>query len=77
MLTDQRLLEVNGKNVINMEDKQIEDIFINFPEVITITIIPESIYYHLIKKYVKHIFSSHSNIKSLITISIHNFKSRN
>lgn len=52
MLTDHQLLEINGQNVVGMKDKQVVEIISNIPDKITITIIPESIYDHMIKKYV-------------------------
>lgn len=53
VLIDHQLLEVNGQNVIGMKDKHVVEIFTKSPDMITITIIPESIYNHMIKKYVK------------------------
>jgi len=52
VLTDHQLLEVNGQNIIGMKDKQIVDIIANASDSISITIIPVSIYEHMIKKYV-------------------------
>ncbi|XP_050428019.1 syntenin-1-like [Adelges cooleyi] len=50
VLTDHQLLEINGQNVVGMKDKHILEIISNIPEKITITIIPVSIYEHMIKK---------------------------
>lgn len=50
VLTDHQLLEVNGQNIIGMKDKQIVDIIANASDSISITIIPLSIYEHMIKK---------------------------
>lgn len=52
VLTDHQLLEINGQNVVGMKDKLIVEIIKNIPDKITITIIPLSIYEHMIKKYV-------------------------
>lgn len=52
VLTDHQLLEVNGQNVVGMKDKQIADIIANASDIISFTIIPVSIYDHMIKKYV-------------------------
>lgn len=52
VLTDHQLLEINGQNIIGMKDKQIVDIIANSSDSISITIIPVSIYEHMIKKYV-------------------------
>lgn len=76
VLTDYRLLEVNGKYIIGMEDKEIEDMFTKLPDMITITVTPKPIYNHMFVKYVKHLSSSHFNIKLLVTISMYNFKSK-
>lgn len=50
VLTEHQLLEVNGQNIVGMKDKQIVEIIANAPDMITITIIPVSIYDHMIKK---------------------------
>ncbi|KAL4141712.1 hypothetical protein QTP88_004299 [Uroleucon formosanum] len=50
VLTDHQLLEINGQNIIGMKDKQIVDIIANASDSISITIIPVSIYEHMIKK---------------------------
>lgn len=68
VLTDHQLLEVNGQNVIGMKDKHVVEIFTKSPDMITITIIPESIYDHMIKKYVELIFCSYLNIKLLVVV---------
>lgn len=52
VLVDHQLLEVNGQNIIGLKDKQIVDIIAKASDMITITIIPVSIYDHMIKKYV-------------------------
>ncbi|XP_046468330.1 syntenin-1 [Neodiprion pinetum] len=50
LLTDHQLLEVNGKNVIGLKDKEIGAEIENGGDIITITIIPSYIYEHMIKK---------------------------
>ncbi|XP_057335741.1 syntenin-1-like [Microplitis mediator] len=50
VLTDHQLLEVNGKNVIGLKDKEIVAEIANSPSVVTITVIPSYIYNHMIKK---------------------------
>ncbi|XP_012142692.1 syntenin-1 isoform X2 [Megachile rotundata] len=49
LLTDHQILEVNGKNVIGMKDKEITAEIENGGNIITITIIPSYIYDHMIK----------------------------
>lgn len=51
VLTDHQLLEINGQNIVGMKDKQIVEIIAKASDVVTITIIPVSIYDHMIKKY--------------------------
>ncbi|XP_076180628.1 syntenin-1 [Ptiloglossa arizonensis] len=50
LLTDHQILEVNGKNVIGMKDKEVTAEIENGGDIITITIIPSYIYDHMIKK---------------------------
>lgn len=50
LLTDQQILEVNGKNVVGLKDKDITAEIKNGGNIITITIIPSYIYDHMIKK---------------------------
>ncbi|XP_063990199.1 syntenin-1-like [Diachasmimorpha longicaudata] len=50
LLTDHQILEVNGKNVVGLKDKDIVAEISNGPAVITITVIPSYIYDHMIKK---------------------------
>ncbi|XP_006616452.1 syntenin-1-like isoform X1 [Apis dorsata] len=50
LLTDHQILEVNGKNVIGLMDKEITAEIENGGNIITITIIPSYIYDHMIKK---------------------------
>ncbi|XP_015113232.1 syntenin-1 [Diachasma alloeum] len=50
LLTDHQILEINGKNVVGLKDKDIAAEISNGPAVITITVIPSYIYDHMIKK---------------------------
>lgn len=49
LLTDHQILEVNGKNVIGLKDKEITTEIENGGNIITVTIIPSYIYDHMIK----------------------------
>ena len=53
LLIDHYLCEVNGQNVIGLEDKDIAKIFDESPRTVTITIMPKFIYDHLMKKLVR------------------------
>jgi len=50
LLTDHQILEVNGKNVIGMKDKDITTEIEKGGDIITVTIIPSYIYDHMVKK---------------------------
>jgi syntenin-1 len=50
LLTDHQLLEVNGQNVIGLNDKDITNLFRNSGSVVTLTIMPVVLYDHMIKK---------------------------
>ncbi|KAK0175463.1 hypothetical protein PV327_009211 [Microctonus hyperodae] len=50
VLTDHQILEINGKNVVGMKDKDIVTEISNGTNVVTITVIPSYIYDHMIKK---------------------------
>lgn len=49
MLINHHLLEVNGQNVVGLEDKQAVQIVQDAPVTVTVTIIPTFVYKHLIK----------------------------
>jgi len=49
LLTDHQLLEVNGQNVVGLNDKDIQAIISEGGNIVTITIMPTFIYDHLIK----------------------------
>ncbi|XP_029678968.1 syntenin-1-like [Formica exsecta] len=50
LLTDHQILEINGKNVIGMKDKDITTEIENGGNIITVTVIPSYIYDHMVKK---------------------------
>ena len=50
LLTEHQILEVNGKNVIGLKDKDVTAEIENGGNIITITIIPSYLYDHMIKK---------------------------
>ena len=50
LLTDHQLLEVNGQNVVALDDKEAKKIISDSQAVVTLTIMPSFIYDHLIKK---------------------------
>ncbi|XP_071640221.1 syntenin-1 [Temnothorax longispinosus] len=60
LLTDHQILEINGKNVVGMKDKDITTEIEKGGDIITVTIIPSYIYDHMIKKM------SSSLLKSLM-----------
>lgn len=63
LLTDHQLLEVNGQNVVGLDDKVVKKIISESGSVVTLTIMPSFVYDHLIKKYaliLYLLFSAHS-----------------
>ncbi|XP_011305465.1 syntenin-1 [Fopius arisanus] len=50
LLTDHQILEINGKNVVGLKDKEIAAEISQGSDVVTITVIPSYIYDHMIKK---------------------------
>ncbi|KOC66581.1 Syntenin-1 [Habropoda laboriosa] len=50
LLTDHQILEVEGKNVIGLKDKEITSLIESGGNIITVTIIPSYIYDHMVKK---------------------------
>lgn len=50
LLTDHQILEINGKNVIGMKDKEITAEIEKGGDIITVTVIPTYIYDHMVKK---------------------------
>ncbi|GAB1867201.1 Syntenin-1 [Camponotus japonicus] len=64
LLTDHQILEINGKNVVGMKDKDITTEIENGGNIITVTIIPSYIYDHMVKKM------SSSLLKNLMDHSV-------
>ncbi|XP_011881256.1 PREDICTED: syntenin-1-like [Vollenhovia emeryi] len=60
LLTDHQILEINGKNVVGLKDKDITVEIEKGGDVITVTIIPSYLYDHMMKKM------SSSLLKSLM-----------
>ncbi|XP_032667631.1 syntenin-1-like [Odontomachus brunneus] len=50
LLTDHQILEINGKNVVGMKDKEITAEIEKGGNIITVTVIPSYIYDHMVKK---------------------------
>merc|ERR1711953_876387 len=48
LLIEHNLLEVNGQNVVGMKDKEISKIIDNAGQVVTVTVIPNFLYRHII-----------------------------
>lgn len=64
LLTNHQMAEVDGQNVIGLKDKEVTKIIEKCKEMITVTIIPNVIYDHMVKKM------SSSIMKSLMDHSI-------
>ncbi|KYN03894.1 Syntenin-1 [Cyphomyrmex costatus] len=60
LLTEHQILEINGKNVVGMKDKDVTAEIEKGGDIITVTIIPSYIYDHMVKKM------SSSLLKSLM-----------
>ncbi|KAI4460845.1 syntenin related [Holotrichia oblita] len=55
LLINHQLLEVDGQNVVGLKDKEITKIIDNCGGIVTITIIPNYVYDHMVKKiYLDH-----------------------
>jgi syntenin-1 len=50
LLIEHNLLEVNGQNVVGMKDKEISKIIDDAGQVVTVTVIPNFLYRHIMKK---------------------------
>ena len=50
LVTDHHLLEVQGQNVVGMEDKDIKKILASLGDVATVTIIPSFLYEQIMNK---------------------------
>ena len=49
LLIDHNLLEVNGQNVVGMKDREITKIIDEAGQIVTITVIPNFLYRHMMK----------------------------
>uniref|UniRef100_A0A8V0XER1 Syndecan binding protein n=1 Tax=Gallus gallus TaxID=9031 RepID=A0A8V0XER1_CHICK len=58
LLTEHNICEINGQNVIGLKDPQIADILATAGNVVTITIMPSSIYEYIIKRMATSIMKS-------------------
>ncbi|CAG0888531.1 unnamed protein product [Cyprideis torosa] len=56
LLTEHNILEVNGKNIVGMKLKEVKKVFDDAGSVVTLAIIPNVIYEHMIKKMSKSLF---------------------
>ena len=56
IVTDHQVVEINGRNVIGLKDKQICKFIEEGGDVITVTLMPSLIYDHMIKKSVAALF---------------------
>ena len=50
LLIEHNLLEINGQNVVGMKDKEVTKIIDEAGQVVTITVIPNFLYRHMMKK---------------------------
>ncbi|NXS47604.1 SDCB1 protein, partial [Balaeniceps rex] len=50
LLTEHNICEINGQNIIGLKDPQIADILATAGNVVTITVMPSSIYEYIIKR---------------------------
>ncbi|XP_033219482.1 syntenin-1-like [Belonocnema kinseyi] len=50
LLTDHQILEINGKNVVGLKDKEVTAEIDTAGDIVTVTVIPSFIYDHMIKK---------------------------
>lgn len=50
VLTDHQLLEVEGRNVVGLKDKEVTKLIDAAGNVVTITVIPSFIYEHMVKR---------------------------
>ncbi|NXI34790.1 SDCB1 protein, partial [Galbula dea] len=58
LLTEHNICEINGQNVIGLKDPQVADILATAGTVVTITIMPSSIYEYIIKRMASSIMKS-------------------
>lgn len=67
LLTDHQILEVNGQNVIGMDDKKIRDIIRDSENTLTLTVMPSIIYDKMMEKM------SSSLVKRLMDHTVQDF----
>ncbi len=72
LLTDHNFLEVNGQNVVRMDDKSIRQIMESGGDIITLTIMPSFIFDHMMKQYVFHYYQCFY-LEFICFMSIYNF----
>lgn len=58
LLTEHNICEINGQNVIGLKDSQVADILATAGNVVTITVMPSSIYDYIIKRMATSIMKS-------------------
>ncbi|KFV49461.1 syntenin-1 [Gavia stellata] len=58
LLTEHNICEINGQNVIGLKDPQIADILATAGNIVTITVMPSSIYEYIIKRMATSIMKS-------------------
>lgn len=49
LLTNHQIIEVNGQNVMGLKDKELKDVFMRTPNPIRLTVLPQTIYKHIVK----------------------------
>ena len=50
LLIDHNLLEINGQNVVGLKDREISKIIDEAGQIVTVTVIPNFLYRHMMKK---------------------------
>ncbi|XP_077299369.1 syntenin-1-like [Arctopsyche grandis] len=58
LLIDHQLVEINGQNVVGMKDKEIVKVIESSDSVVTLTILPCSIYKHMVNKMAANLLKS-------------------
>jgi syntenin-1 len=57
VLTDHNMLEINGKNVIGLKDKEISNVISSMQgTALTVTIMPSFLYNHMVKEMAGSLF---------------------
>uniref|UniRef100_A0A671P449 Syntenin-1-like n=1 Tax=Sinocyclocheilus anshuiensis TaxID=1608454 RepID=A0A671P449_9TELE len=60
LLTDHQICEINGQNIIGLKDSQITDILNSSGGVVTVTVMPEVIFEHMMKSSIVKSLMDHS-----------------